>query len=423
MITQYVTGINPANDALRFIDLRLSYSNYRGSHSSQQNRYDVNGTVTILRLMVKYLDANGFLAIRTTDCSKRPENTPDEYNYAMFCNDAKREAGIGTQDAMRKNLFVDWHRMGLIKRFNAHGVENDPYTRSTTKYVALSELGYRLINSADMVERQYLFSKALNTLLSGFVEDVMKLLDSSETDQTPLKYLDFDEFMFFVTAMGAEGYGIDINQCKHLILCWRLLTVMNKSAVKNKLKETLIPDLYVGDKNFKRDWHNWVNKNEQMWHLFNQVAFFVIESGTTSRLYSTTSDITGLTFDRSKLKRSNQTKTDYFKNHGILGKTIGFELDHIIPLLEANTVHEFKILDRWENLIYIDALTHARKSQRGSKHKIFNYSPINYNDVALIDHNNDHIYIENNRQGIFNTNHVPIMHQYNSAYLNRVGTY
>lgn len=48
----------------------------------------------------------------------RPHNTEEEGIYAEFCNEAKNLVEIGTQDAMRKNLFVDLHRMGLIERYD-----------------------------------------------------------------------------------------------------------------------------------------------------------------------------------------------------------------------------------------------------------------------------------------------------------------
>lgn len=421
MTRNYVTGINPANAALRFIDQRLASPNYRGGDSSQQNRYKVETVATVLTLLNNHLDNNGIMQIRTTDCSKRPENTPEEYQYAMFCHEAKIAVGIGTQDAMRKNLFVDWHRMGLISRFGVDGQPTDPYGRSSVKYVGLTDLGRRFITAQNIAERQYLFSKALNTLLGGFIEDVMNLLDSTDTIDIngKINYLDFDEFMFFVTAIGAEDFGIDIPYCKYLIQEWRVLTHMNKSSVKNKLREQLVPNLYNTDKSGKRDWHNWINKNQQMWYLFGQVSFFIVEgTGTQLRLYSTAVSPQDEMYDKSKLKRSARAKTDYFKNHNVQ-KRIGFELDHIVPLLEANNIHDFHYLDSWENLIYVDAFTHAIKSQRGSKHKILWYEADNPNNIALIDHNNDYIAIMNSVQGIFNPKHVPFMQQYNSSFLNK----
>ena len=112
-----VNNINPGNKALEFIDSRIRDEKYRGSPSSEHNRYVMTQIINILVLLDKYAPYPNLMAIRTTDISKRSENNPDEFLYAQFCNEAKQKAGIGTQDAMRKNLFVDLHRAGLIKRY------------------------------------------------------------------------------------------------------------------------------------------------------------------------------------------------------------------------------------------------------------------------------------------------------------------
>ncbi|GAA9062574.1 hypothetical protein BTM312_03950 [Helicobacter pylori] len=66
-----------------------------------------------------------FLQIRTTDMSKRPSNIIGEEAYAKvvdnICKSEMPQDNLGkknqvTQDSLRKNLFVDMHRMGLIER-------------------------------------------------------------------------------------------------------------------------------------------------------------------------------------------------------------------------------------------------------------------------------------------------------------------
>jgi hypothetical protein len=159
MSKNYVKNINLGNKSLEFIDNRLLDDAYRGDISSQHNRYTMEKMFQILKLLDHYAPNKERMIIRTADISKRPQNTPEEETYARFCNDAKRDAGIGTQDAMRKNLFVDLHRMGLITRFDKNEVPTNPFSKQTVKYVSLSDSGLKFINSRTILDRYFIFSK------------------------------------------------------------------------------------------------------------------------------------------------------------------------------------------------------------------------------------------------------------------------
>ena len=106
-----LSDISKGNEALEFIEKRLLDEKYRESKSSQHNRYVMSQIIDILDLLNKFAPKQALMQIRTQDTSKRPHNIPEEYIYAQFCGEVKRKAKIGTQDAMRKNLFVDIHRM------------------------------------------------------------------------------------------------------------------------------------------------------------------------------------------------------------------------------------------------------------------------------------------------------------------------
>ena len=161
-----VDNINPGNKALEFIDFRIKNEKYRGSPSSEHNRYVMTQIVDILTLLDKYAPSQRLMTIRTTDISKRPENYPDEFLYAKFCNEAKEKTkgisskkGIGTQDAMRKNLFPDLHRMGLIERYDKNQELTDSFSRKNVKYVAISKQGLKLIRAKTILDKYFIFSK------------------------------------------------------------------------------------------------------------------------------------------------------------------------------------------------------------------------------------------------------------------------
>jgi len=128
-----VTEISKGNMALEYIEKKIESPNYRGSISSEHNRYTKDDVIRILDILDKYAPDNSLMTIRDTDISKRPYNTPEEHTYSCFCNDVKSLISIGSQDAMRKNLFVDFHRMGFIQRYDKSQNETDPYKSSRIK--------------------------------------------------------------------------------------------------------------------------------------------------------------------------------------------------------------------------------------------------------------------------------------------------
>jgi len=410
----YVSNIDPANDALYFIDKRLASDNYRGHISSQHNRYTFEELVQFLTLLDEYAPRQSLLHIRTTDTVKRPENTPEEVQYAKFCHAAKKQVGKGTQDAMRKNFFVDWHRMGLIERYTAKEEKIKPYQHSRTQYVALSDLGKQFIQNKAL-EQRFLFSKALNILLDNFISHTLDVLDE-------LKHIDFDEFLFFVSAIDTPqeyGFSLTTAQCVDLVGKYRKLTRKQKEAVLTKLRDELIPEKFDGNKSNQRDFHNWQNKIKQIWFLFDEVVFFTIERDSKiPRLKPI--EKTDSRNGKTKMVRSVRPKADYLKEHQVQ-KTKGFELDHIIPLMDANTIDEFHYLDNWRNLLYLSGTPHAIKTQTGSEYKVLCVDSDNLDVLKLARPSNeeDILLIRNQKEALFNTKHIDTMLKYNADFLDK----
>jgi hypothetical protein len=69
-------AICPGNKAIEFIAERITDDNYRGDKSSQHNRYKMDDVICILTLFNKCAPCGKAMIIRTTDISKRPNNTP-----------------------------------------------------------------------------------------------------------------------------------------------------------------------------------------------------------------------------------------------------------------------------------------------------------------------------------------------------------
>ncbi|NLZ96462.1 MAG: restriction endonuclease subunit R [Candidatus Magasanikbacteria bacterium] len=398
-----ISNISHGNKALEFIDSRIRSEKYRGSRSSQHNRYVMNQIIDILTLLDKHSPNQAMMTIRTTDISKRPQNTPEEFIYAQFCDEAKQKAGIGTQDAMRKNLFVDIHRMGFIERYDKNKNPIDPFSQHSVKYVSISNQGLKLINAKNILDKYFIFSKGIDTLLGGYIDTLLDILRDKEYG---IEKISIYEYMFFVSAINTEtSFNINIDQAIDLIKAYRTLTPIQRKSVIETLKNEMKPKNYNGTKINKRDFHNWHNKAEQVFYLLNQTVYFerrgeqlVLKKGQNC-----------FTNTDTRLDRSLNEKYQYFVNHGV-SKTSGFELHHVVPLAWSENIHHFKMLDRWENMVYIDAFSHAKITQNKNRNIILE---IIKDDIKLSDYSNNEVYLKNVDNILYKTTNQDKMKNYN----------
>ena len=400
-----ILEISNNNHALIYIHSRIEGDNYRGAHLSQHNRYTFDDVKKILLLLNKYSPHATLLKIRTTDISKRPKNTPDEFQYAAFCDEAKITCNIGTQDAMRKNIFVDLHRMGLINRFDKKSVSIAPFKKSSIAYVSISSLGLELINSTDVLKSYFVYSKSIDKLLGGVINI---LLDLFRDDEYKLQNLDLYEYMFFISAIELDNsypFRISRTEALELIKSYRALSKTQRAAVIATLKTELDPDNYTGDKSDSRDFHNWLNEAQQVFSILNQTVYFenrvgklFIRIGANSAFETET-----------RLNRSLTEKHEYFKNHKV-NKSLGFELHHVVPLAWSESIEHFKLLDQWINMVYIDAFNHAKITQNNNKNVKMTFHGA---DMKLCDFNGHEVYFANLTNVLYSTTNQTTMLDYN----------
>ncbi len=394
----YISNINPGNEALAFIDKRLLDDNYRGNTSSQHNRYTMEQIAKILAIFDNYASNKSLMTIRTTNISKRPQNIPDEAIYARFCDECKLAVGIGTQDAMRKNVFVDLHRMGLITRYDTERHPTNPYGRKRVKFVSLSEQGIRLVRAGSILDKYYIFSKGVDRLLGGFIGILLNMLGDPELR---LRNISIYEFMFFVSAIGTESsFNINMDNCVSLMKSYRALSPVQRRSAVELLEDKAHPDNYTGDKPAKRDFHNWTNKALQIFYILNQTAYFEVREGN---LYL-------------KLGRSLSEKIQYFNNHRV-HKTSGFELHHVVPLAWSESEYQFKLLDNWRNMVYIDAFSHAKITQNKNRNVLMTSLD---DDVILSDYNERQVILVYGENVLYSTEIQCVMLQYNMELLDSV---
>ncbi len=394
---RYVTNINPGNDALEFIDARLSEDNYRGTWSSQHNRFTMDEARNILTLLHKYAPAKSLLPIRTTDILKRPENSPEEATYAHFCDEAKATVGKGTQDAMRKNFFPDFHRMGLIVRFGLQKNPTDPFSKQRVKYVSLSDQGVRFVQADAKDEQLDIFLSGVSKLLGGFIAVLFRLLGDPVFK---LKKISIYEFMFFVSAINTQSkFNIHYERCVELIKSYRSLSPVQRRSVIETLSKELRPKKNDGPKPSKRDFYNWENKAEQIYSILAQTIHFEVRNKEL-RL-------------RHDKMRSFGEKDQYFKKHRVT-RTPGFELHHVVPLAWSENEAQFKIFDNWLNMVYIKAYEHAIITQNRNRNVQMIASE---DDLILRDYSDNSVHLKNNENILYATEHQPHMLDYNKGLL------
>ncbi|MGL2620239.1 restriction endonuclease [Helicobacter pylori] len=257
---------------------------------------------------------------------------------------------------MRKNLFVDMHRMGLIERYNKNKEPTNPYIQSNIKYISLTPLAIEFLNAQDLLRKNFCYTQALENLLQGFGAECREVMIELENH-----YLDIEEMMFFVTFLNIENFTR--SEIIEYVREYRSLSRIQKEKLKELVQNYCNPNHFNGNKLDKRDYHNWKNQAQQIFSLLEQSVFFETNK---ERLILKTLNEENKQNDK-KLKRSIKEKALYFEKHGVK-KEKGFELHHIVPLCLARSIEEFDLLDKWENLIYIDAFNHAKISQTQNKH-------------------------------------------------------
>lgn len=334
--------IAPDNKALQYIHRRLESDEYRGAHHTQHNRYVMSDVVEILKLLARYALKNGMLPIRTTDLSKRPMIRPEEQRYTEFCGRVRRELKKGSPDAMRKNYFPDFHRMGLIDRYGSDGEPTDPYSRKKRiKYVALTETGKKLASAGEL-DAYFVYSKCIDKLLGGQIGIVFRILRDNELD-----WIEQIEYAFFVSGIEVESdFSVSVLEAIDLMKEYRSLTHAQRRMVYETLRKDLEPSMSAPHKPDKRDFRNWINEAQQVFSLLNQTVYFDV-SGSRLTLTQARSTDRGLV----RMLRSKSQIKNYFQNHAI-SKKPGFELHHVVPLAWSESETHFKILDDWKNMLY-----------------------------------------------------------------------
>lgn len=400
-ILQEISQIDQSKECLKFLAKRLQSKDYRGIQISQHNRYTKKEILVILQEIYALVGSN-LMQIRTTDLSKRPQNVGGEELYAQLTHNISLKLSRCTQDSLRKNIFVDMHRMGLISRFNVKKQELSSFANGTKKFISLTKLGLALLQEKNIFTQNLLFTRALETLLNGFGEELLNIVLELNSN-----YISEEEMVFFASFLNQrlENSIFSRSVIVEFIKEYRTLSKFQQKMLAEKVQAYCNPVNFSGDKTNKRDFHNWLNETQQIITLLSQMSYFYCNN---KRLFVRVGK-NDIFEDNTKLKRSLTEKQAYFMQHQV-NKSKGFELHHIVPLCWAKSRVEFQTLDKWENLVYIDAFSHAKITQNNNKNVRLSF--INLNAV-FSDFKENQVLCEKDSQILYDKNKQKIMLDYN----------
>jgi len=341
-ILEDILSIKRRNDFLSYIVNRITNENYRGTHKSQHQRYDLDKAVSFLRNFYNIAATNKMLIPKgdwkMSDEKKQLELKKDFYDY--YC--LVQKTGIGA-NSIKKHLFVDFARAGFFEKYDKNGrLIQNLQKRTSTKHIKLSEDGVKLLSSDEIVVRYRLFTKGVEKLLGDSLIDLIQAIDLSEFRRETFT---FEEY----TLIFSDDENIDGSEKIELLKSYRSLSQSEKRKTLDLIKKYCTPERFKGNKTTKRDYHNWKNETDQLFSLFKTTIYFeVLNQGGQDVFKLNTSDNIGI----FTATRGAHPKSEYFKRHGV-EKISGYELHHIVPISYVVNKEEHKIVDDYRNLIYL----------------------------------------------------------------------
>ncbi len=355
---QEILDINNSNNFLKYIVVRLQKDDYRGIHISQHNRYDMEFVIKVLEVIKNYVGYDLF-EIPRGDYSERENvkkyNIYDYQNFKEITDKVKSSTGRTTYNSIKKNFFVDFHRMGLITRYDKNKIPSNPYERTTIHYASLTNEANKLLNAKNIVEKHRIFTDILDkNLFNSYLSDLVDLIFNS---QYKSDVINIHEFMFIFTDTILD------NSIK-LLGEYRKLKRFQKDNLLNLIRQYANPDNFSGDKTNKKDFHNWINESQQMFMLLKQTSYFQVDENNENIALNIGSY--GI-FSIDNIKRSDKPKQEYFSLHK-QQKMIDFELHHIIAISKARNKQEVSLLDNVYNLIYLHKNKHLEITKQKNTH-------------------------------------------------------
>jgi hypothetical protein len=388
---QEILKIDTGNIFLEYIVCRLQKDDYRGVHISQHNRYGLEFVIKMLGA-IKDEVGSALFEIPRGDYSERENikkyNVDDYPQFKTITNNVNSLVGKTTYNSIKKNFFVDFHRMGLITRYDKDKTPSDPYKRTTIHYVSLTNEANKLLNSSNIIKKHRIFTDVLDrNLFNSYLSNLVDLIFNS---QYKADTINIHEFMFIFT-------DVELNNPIKLLKEYRNLKRFQKDKLLRLVQEYANPDNFNGNKTNKKDFHNWINETQQMFRLLKQTSYFQIDENNQNIALNIGNY--GI-FSIDNIKRSNKPKQEYFNIHN-QEKRQDFELHHIVAISKARNKKEVELLDNVNNMIYLHKDKHLEITKQKNTHV---YLSINKVKVNFCNFDSDKIQAINAKNALYSTN-------------------
>ena len=166
----------------------------------------------------------------------------------------------------------------------------------------------------------------------------------------------------------------------------------------------------------KRDFHNWENEATEIFLLLSTTVYFEVRNKIKLILNNSDTSLESIIGKEFKKQRSLQEKNNYYTNHKV-SKTSGFELHHVVALEYADSPVLYKLLDDWQNMVYIDGFSHAQITQNRNRNVVMSASG---DDLILSDYENKNVKLKNKENIAYDIQKQTTMLGYNTKLLKTV---
>lgn len=403
-ILEEIIAIQPSNKFLHYIVERIQDKDYRGLHISQHNRYDLERVVKIINAVHSVAGQELFRIPLGDDKGSKDPNCSI---YYKIVKKSKETSSIGTVNSLKKNFFVDFHKMGLLSRFDKSRYPILPDKKGHIHYVQLTLPAIELIKSP-LIKQYKIFTDALDNLFKDEISRLAGTLYYSNYKNTPIGIMEF------VLILSDDRPHIRTKKIK-LINSYRMLKLWQQKKAINLIKRYCNPANFDSNKIVKRDFGNWKNEAQQIFTLLKNTVYFDI----TQKSLRLNIGIYGFFKEYRIKQRGLGAKQEYFKNHKI-NKKENFELHHIIPFSSARNREEFNVIDNWQNLIYFEKNKHAEITNKRDKHIILSADAT---DIRLKDFDKNHIAAKNGIDVAYLGELASHIQKYNKSLLKEIYEY
>ena len=243
-LLQSILDIKKGNKFLTYIVGRVTKDDYRGTHKSQHNRYDIDKLKKILEAIYKVARKNNF-SIPSGDIGARIEklkamkNQHPEFNKIYQA--LKSEGVLAAPDPLRKNFFVEFSRAGFLKKYDQKGNELDPFRRTRTKTIKLSTEGIKFLNESGTFGKHKIFTEGLERLLGDTLVDLVAAIDLSDYRKD---WFSFEEYTLIFSDDRLNGI-----EKIEILDAWRSLTRNQQDKVLQLMRKYCSPKRFSGSKN------------------------------------------------------------------------------------------------------------------------------------------------------------------------------